>query len=124
MQRRRFLDGGDREGDGVPDIVWYGNDLTAPRWDDPQARSVAAQLDGSAERSELGPYRLYFILNASAELQRFALPLLAPGAAWHRLVDTSLPAGEEIALPGAEVLLDPNAYYLVNPRSTVVLIGR
>ncbi len=124
LQRRRFLDGGDREGDGVPDIVWYGNDLTAPRWDDPQARSVAAQLDGSAERSELGPYRLYFILNASAALQRFALPLLAPGAAWHRLVDTSLPAGEEIVLPGAEVLLDPNDYYLVNPHSTVVLIGR
>ena len=124
LQRRRFLDGGDRDGDGVPDIVWYGADLTAPRWDDPQARSVAAQLDGRAERSELGPYRLYFILNASAALQRFALPLLAPGAAWHRLVDTSLPAGEEIVLPGAEVLLDPADYYLVNSHSTVVLIGR
>ena len=124
LQRRRFLDGGDRDGDGVPDIVWYGANLTAPRWDDPQARSVAAQLDGRAERSELGPYRLYFILNASAALQRFALPLLAPGAAWHRLVDTSLPVGEEIVLPGAEVLLDPADYYLVNPHSTVVLIGR
>jgi hypothetical protein len=39
-------------------------------------------------------------------------------------VDTSLPAGEDIVLPGAEVPLDPPGFYLVNARSTVVLIGR
>jgi len=124
LQRRRFLDGGDHGGDGIPDVVWYGSDLAAPAWDDPQAHSVAAQLDGEAEWSDLGPYRLYFILNAGEALQRFSLPPLPPAAAWHRLVDTSLPAGEEIVLPGAEVLLDPPGFYLVNPRSTVVLIGR
>jgi len=124
LQRRRFLDDGDHDGDGVPDVVWYGSDLAAPVWDDPQAHSVAAQLDGGAERSDLGPYRLYFILNAGEALQRFTLPPLPLGAAWHRLVDTSLPAGEEIVLPGAEVLIDPPGFYLVNPHSTVVLIGR
>jgi len=34
------------------------------------------------------------------------------------------PAGEDIVLPGAEVPLDPPGFYLVNARSTVVLIGR
>jgi isoamylase len=124
LQRRRFLDDGDHDGDGVPDVVWYGNDLAAPAWDDPRARSLAAMLDGDAERSDLGPYRLYFILNADEALQRFTLPPLPPGLAWHRLVDTSLPAGEDIVLPGAEVRLDPPGFYLVNPHSTVVLIGR
>ena len=124
LQRRNFLLGEDANGDGVPDIVWYDGDLGPPAWDDPEARALCIQLDGGAEPSDLGRYRLLFILNGSPELQRVTTPPLGPGAAWHRLVDTTLPAGDDIVLPGAEVALDPPGFYLVNPRSTVVLIGR
>ncbi len=124
LQRRKFLLGEDANGDGVPDIVWYGSELGSPAWDDPASRSLCVQLDGGAERSDLGSYRLLFILNGGPELQRITLPPLPSGAAWHRLVDTTLPAGEDIVLPGAEVLIAPPGFYLVNPRSTVVLIGR
>ena len=33
-------------------------------------------------------------------------------------------AGEDLLLPGREVPLDPPGFYLVNPRSTVVLLAR
>jgi isoamylase len=124
LQRRKFLLGEDSNGDGVPDIVWYGRELGSPAWNDPELRTLCYQLDGSEQRSELGHYRLLFILNADPNLQHVKLPPLWEGARWGRLIDTSLPAGEEIALPGNEVPLDPPGFYLTNPRSTVVLIGR
>jgi len=39
-------------------------------------------------------------------------------------VDTSLAAGEEFGDDGVEPLPDPADRYLVNPRTTVVLLGR
>jgi len=124
LERRKFLLGHDSNGDGVPDIVWYGKDLGSPSWDDPELRTLCFQLDGSEHASELGHYRLFLIFNADRALQHVALPPLWEGARWHRLIDTSLPPGEDISLPGNEVALDPPGFYLVNPRSTVVLIGR
>jgi isoamylase len=124
LQRRKFLLGKDGSGDGVPDIVWFGNDLGSPAWDDPNLRTLCYQLDGGEEISQLGRYRLFFILNADAALQRVALPPLWPGARWGRLIDTTLSQGDDILLPGHEVPLDPPGFYLVNPRSTVVLLGR
>jgi isoamylase len=124
LRRRKFLLGEDSDHDGVPDIVWYGNEFGSPTWSNPNLRTLCYQLDGGEEWSELGGYRLFFILNADAALQDVKLPGLPAGASWHRLIDTSLPAGEDFALPGNEVLIDPPGFYLANPRSTVVLLGR
>jgi hypothetical protein len=53
----------------------------------------------------------------------FTLPPLSRGLAWKRLVDTSLPRGRDILEEEiAEPLLD-NEYYIVNPRSSVVLVA-
>jgi hypothetical protein len=52
------------------------------------------------------------------------LPELAPPLAWYRAIDTSLSAGPDFAEPGQEVRLDPSDHYIVNPRSTVVLLTR
>jgi len=46
------------------------------------------------------------------------------GIRWRRAVDTSLPAGEDITDDGSEPLPDPADRYLVNPRTTVVLVGK
>jgi len=40
------------------------------------------------------------------------------------VIDTSLPSGAGFLDPGQEIALDPPDFYLVNPRSTVVLLGR
>jgi isoamylase len=45
------------------------------------------------------------------------------GRRWHRIIDTSLPDGEDFADPGSELLLNPQDHYLVNGRTTVVLLG-
>jgi hypothetical protein len=52
------------------------------------------------------------------------VPPLPSGLRWHRAIDTSLPAGEEIVDDGAAPLPDPAERYLVDPRTTVVLLGK
>jgi isoamylase len=63
------------------------------------------------------------ILNADPCLQRVTLPGPA-GVTWSRIIDTSLPDGEDFLDPGKEIRLDPQEFYLANGRSTVLLLGR
>lgn len=124
LQSRKFLSGTDMDGDLVPDITWYGKDLARPLWDDPGLRTLCFQLDGGEERSGLGDYRLFFILNADFKMQAIKIPRLEDGKWWYRVIDTSLKKDEDFLDTGKEILLDPPEYYLANPRSTVVLLGR
>jgi isoamylase len=80
-------------------------------------------LDGGEEESSLGDYLLFLILNADPFLQRVTLPGPA-GVKWSRIIDTSLPDGEDFLRPGNEIPLDPQEFYLANGRSTVLLLGR
>jgi hypothetical protein len=43
---------------------------------------------------------------------------------WARVVDTSLPAGEDLMDPGRELTIDPADHYIANPRTVVVLVAR
>jgi glycogen operon protein len=132
LQRRKFFLGADRDADGVPDLSWFGTESGAPDWNGPDARTLCYQLDnGEAGAAIAGTptgaaagSRLFLILNADWRVQFVRLPGLADGMHWHRIIDTSLPAGEDFMESGAEVRLDPGDRYLANPRSTVVLLGR
>jgi isoamylase len=108
----------------VPDLEWFGAHLDPPDWHDPEQRTLCCQLDGSEEAFEIGDYLLFLILNAHHESRWVALPPSAHGERWYRIIDTSLPAGQDFADPGQEVLVDPGDHYIANPRSTVVLLGR
>jgi isoamylase len=123
LQRRKFFVGRDSDGDGVPDIAWFGNNLDTPRWDDDELHTLAYQLDGGEEISALGHYQLFIILNADPGLQPVRLPVLPGGMTWRRVLDTSLPAGEDLVEPGHEVALAPPDRYLASPRSVVLLLG-
>jgi len=52
------------------------------------------------------------------------VPPLPSGLRWRRAIDTSLSSGEDFAEDGDGPLLDPADRYLVDPRTTVVLLGK
>jgi glycogen operon protein len=123
LQSRKFLLGADLDDNGVPDLTWFGTEGGPPSWNDPEARTLCYQLDAGEGRGEGSPKRLFFILHAHFEQKWVKLPPLPPGNGWFRILDTSLPSGEDFAAPGGEVRIDPGDHYIVNPRSTVALVS-
>ena len=98
-----------------PHIIWHGQRLEQPDWSE-DSHSIAFSLchPPSGER-------LHVILNAYWEDLEFELPSLKLGNSWHRIVDTSLSAPEDIADPAvAKKIYDDR--YLVKARSSVVLM--
>jgi len=124
LQRRQFPVGRDLDGDGVPDIAWFGPDLDEPHWTDPNARTLCFQVDSSEHGEIDDAERLFFILNGHYETQTVKLPQPGASKAWFRAVDTSLPSGPDFADEGQEVRIDPPGFYIANPRTTVVLLAR
>jgi glycogen operon protein len=124
LQCRKYKLGRDLDDDGVPDLAWFSPGLGQPAWSDPEARTLCYQLDASEDGEFTDAERLYFIFNGHFVSQWVNLPALAPGRAWLRAIDTSLPAGEDFAEAGEELRLDPGDHYIVNARSTVVLLAR
>jgi glycogen operon protein len=123
LQHRKFLLGKDLDDDGVTDLTWYSRELGFPDWHDANARTVCVQLDSSEDGSALGVDRLFFILNGHYEQQWVNLPRLGAGRSWVRAIDTSLASGDDFREAGKEVQIEPADHYLVNPRSTVVLLA-
>jgi len=52
------------------------------------------------------------------------VPRLPSGFRWRRAIDTSLAAGEEFVDDDAGPLPDPADQYRLNPRTTVMLLGK
>lgn len=130
LMGRKFLTGADADHNEIPDIAWYGPDGKAVDWDAGHAKQISFQLDGYDDvESAEGPLvrefgRYYFILNASREEREFILPPLLETHGWHRVADTSLPAGRDFLDPGrAESLQHPVAY-LAKAHSVVILVNR
>jgi pullulanase/glycogen debranching enzyme len=116
--------GADLDADQLPDLSWFGPDGGLPRWHDQEARTVCVLLDGGEGPSAEGDYLLFAILNAHFAPQWVQVPAPREGIRWARIIDTTLPAGDDLADPGHEALIDPPDHYLANPRSVVMLIAR
>ena len=124
LQNRKFSFGSDLDSGRVPEITWFGKDLSGPSWDDSEQRTLCYRLDGREDGSDAKEDHLFFILNADPNLQFVRLPPLNGGKTWYRVMDTSLKGGEDFLEEGKEIRLDPPDHYLANPRSTVLLVGK
>jgi len=124
LQRRSFFSGRDSNLDSRPDIQWYGKNLDQPSWNDPEVRTLAYQLDGAEADQGAGNYLVFVILNADWREQTVRVPDPGTTRTWRRVLDTSLPGGQDFLDEGEHVPLAPADCYVVQPRSTVVLLAR
>ena len=124
LQCRKFFTGTDSNGNGIPDIQWFGQNLDEPAWSDPELRTLSYRLDGGEDPTGAGDYVLFVIFNADFLTQFTRLPSLPAGKRWLRVIDTSLEAGDDFLDEGQEVPIDPPDHYIANSRSTVVLFGK
>jgi glycogen operon protein len=98
-------------------MTWHGAKLGEPDWSG-QKRGLAFQLHGRHGQPDL-----FVIFNAQWDWQRFALPPRDGGWAWRRLVDTNLPAPDDIVEEKDAVPLRPGDHYVAAPRSAVILVA-
>lgn len=121
FQTGQFLTGEDKSQNGIPEVVWLGPDDGAMHWEDLEQRCIAYQLDGSDHQSSNSPeedYRLFIIFNADAQTHSFNLPELRNEKQWYRVIDTSLPSGDDFQ--DLKILIG-ESFYRVNGRTSIVL---
>ncbi len=123
FRRPVFFTGRDTSLNSIPDITWYAADGSSPEWEDRTSRALAFLLDG--HRTEIHSHvdddDFFVMCNAGAEAVEFRLPPSPSGAAWRRVLDTSLPSPEDIADPGQEKPIADPVTYRVASRAMVVL---
>jgi isoamylase len=117
FQRSEFYDGGDADGDGVPEIGWFGPDGKPMEWASAE-KSLACLLEGGAAPSFL------LMFHAGPEPLEFLLPAAPRGGTWRRALDTGLAAPHDFPDPGREPQLDRQESYPLSGRSMAVLLSR
>jgi hypothetical protein len=85
--------------------------------------SFCVQLKTLGDAVGLEGGRLFTIMQAGFTIQRVSLPPVDGARVWRRAIDTSLAPGDDFAATGREIQLNPPDTYIVNPRSTVVLLA-
>jgi len=105
LRRGRFLTGAYDEEIGVKDVAWLtpaGEEMTPENWEDTNGRCLGVLLDGRAQETGIrrvgDDSTLLIVLNAHSEVVPFKLPPAMGGNRWIRLIDTSEPEGEPLAL--------------------------
>jgi len=123
LKKKEFLSDEEASFERVPDVLWFGKNLDKPSWGDPEQKVLCYQLIGARSLTDEYDYHLFFILNSDLQSHVIQLPALV-GVRWYRVIDTSCAAGQDFCVDEEERFLEPLDRYPVNPRSTVVLLGK
>lgn len=100
-----------------PHLIWHGIYHHRPDWSK-QSRTIAFSL-----RHPSAEEHLHVIFNSYWEALYFELPPIRLEESWHRIIDTSLPAPEDI-IDAQDAPIHKPMKYLVEGRSAVVLMVR
>jgi isoamylase len=100
------------------DIRWFNPRGQGPDWLSPGEKCLACLIRGE------GNSDLYLMFNAHVQSVRFVLPPPPRAGSWRLAADTALPPPRDIANPGDEILLTDASSYVVQSRSSVVLVAR
>jgi glycogen operon protein len=125
FRRPEFFTGQDSDYNAIPDITWFDENGKSPDWARIERR-IAARIDGSkadiiADRDDND---FLLIFNTAEESAVFRLCPAPLSRLWYRVMDTSLPAGEDFLIPGTEAIVAPQDEYAVSPRSMVLFISK
>ncbi|WP_157537934.1 glycogen debranching protein GlgX [Kitasatospora azatica] len=113
VREARFFDGRTNDRD-LPEVTWHGCRLEQPGWEDTDARVLSYTLAGFN-----GDPDLHVIFNMYHLGLDFELPRVA-GQQWHRTVDTSRGAGQDVLPAGGEEPVPGHTFH-AHGRSVVVL---
>jgi isoamylase len=100
------------------EIHWFGPNGELPNWAEPKAKQLGCLIHEVEERA------LALLFNAGAEAVDFCLPSLPTGVQWHLAVDTFCITSHGMFATGKEELLKYPHTYLLNPRSSAILLAR
>jgi isoamylase len=103
---------------GDEDVLWFSPSRRSPDWANPAEKYLACFIRGRDEPD------LYLMFNADRRRISFSLPAPAGGTSWRVAVDTALQPPRDICAPGEERALAAAFAYLVESRSSVVLVAR
>jgi glycogen operon protein len=120
VRRWRYMTPDTAETPILRNITWHGVKPNEPDFSG-SSRFVAWVLE-AFETQERGDVPIYVASNAFWEPLTIELPA-TEDQRWYRVVDTSLPVGEDI-VPEEEAFFLPETSYEVRPRSTIVLVAR
>jgi len=112
LRRREFLDLGD--------VVWHGAQPDSPDFTQ-QSQMLAFALNGARSGRETGP-DLFALLWAGDHPVSIIIPPSPTGRPWRRVIDTGLPAPEDILDAGTGPHVSAGAQYRLWDRSVLVLV--
>jgi glycogen operon protein len=100
------------------EIHWFNPSGHSPDWSDRRERCLACLIHGLH-----GP-DLYLMFNADAARSAFILPPKGRPGTWRLAVDTGQESPRDCFAPGEEVAVADSTRYVVESRSSVVLVVR
>lgn len=97
-------------------ITWHGVHLKEPDYGK-HSHSIALELYDRANGEHV-----FIMLNSYWETLSFELPHLRSGRVWRRVIDTSLPEGEDYQTPPKAPVIGQSRYRII-ARSAVILVS-
>jgi glycogen operon protein len=125
FMRPEFYTGRGGDYRAIPDISWFDEKGHVPDWDK-VGNYLALRVDGSKAETlaDRDDNDFYIMFNSDIDIQNFALAGPPSKKVWYRVVDTGLPAPNDILSQGNEATLLSQRHYSVKARSIVILMSK